>query len=683
MPLKNISIFLQDFLQKAERITSAKFFPPTIFALFAAVSYALFIPWLGFYGDDWSYIWLLFKAKDITPFFENNRVILAFFYKLIAPILGPIPWHWQVSTLLLRWTGVVCLYYLILKLYPQNRSRAMWIALVFLVYPGFYLQFNAVTFIVVFFMLTFFILSLYLTIHAVQDKTNEFLFHTFALIFSLFNLVSMEYFYLLELLRLPFIWISLPGTLTKKEKFKKVGRISIPYLIIFISVSFWRVLNQAQITHQYRYSLLENLKLNPSNALLTLWNQILHDFLQASFGVWWQSIILPERYILNPLLTVFHWLLVGGSIILLFILLSRLKIVDSNKRFKVSPLLWFGLVAFLLGGVPIWITGLQPNKDYSTTRLYLPLLLGAVFIFIGFIETLPLKYIYKTMIFSISIGLAVGTQFTFANYFRQDWVLQRNFYWQLAWRIPELSPGTTIIADKLPSRNGEENAQSAAINYMYSQNPRPGLVDYYIYFIPERIELLPELFEPGKDLIIPHLIGTFEGTSDKIIGLHLDERNCIRLMNPDLDSKKSELSPFFRRLSKSIDNKSIILNPKNPNKILSEDVFGIEPEHNWCYFYQQAEIFGQSGDWESAANISLKVLAMDESLPDLGKNMLFIEAFARTGNWTAMNGLISRLMDENRSNQPGLCVLLSYLQDQEVIDPGRNIPSYSQQLKCP
>lgn len=681
--MKNKSKLLQNLIQKTESISSAKFFPPIFFALVALVSYALFIPWLGFYGDDWSYIWLLFKTKDITPFFENNRVILAFFYKLIAPLLGPIPWHWQVSSLLMRWTSVTCLYYLILKLYPQNRSRAMWVSLVFLVYPGFYLQYNAVTFMVVFFMLSLFILSLYLTIHAVQEKKYKFLFHTFALIFSFLNLVSMEYFYLLELLRLPFIWIGLPVTLTKKEKINKVGRISIPYLVIFISISVWRVLNQSQITHQYRFSLLENFKLNPSNTLIVLWNQIFHDFFQSTFGVWWQSIILPERSILNPLLTVIHWLLVGGSVIVLFILLSRLNIVDGKARFNVSPLLWFGLAAFILGGVPVWLTGLQPDKDYSTTRLYLPFLLGAVFIFIGCIETIPVKYIYKSLILSTAIGLAVGTQFTFANFFRQDWVLQRDFYWQLAWRIPELSPGTTILADRLPSRNGEENAQSAAINYMYAQNPQPGLVDYYIYFIPERIEQIPELFEPGTDLMIPHLIGTFVGTSDKLIGIHLDERNCIRLMNPDLDSKKSGLSPFFRRLSKQIDNESIILNPKSPNKILSKDVFGSEPEHNWCYYYQQAEIAGQSGDWESAASIAIKILGMDESLPDLGKNALFMEAFARTGNWPAMNELISRLMDENHSNQPGLCVLLSYLQDQEISDPGRNIPASSQQLDCP
>ena len=550
--MKNLKSILDQKLNLISQITASRVFAPVILGLVAIVSYALFIPWLGYYGDDWSYIWLLFKANDISPFFAANREVLASFYAFIARFLGPIPWHWQVLTLIARWLISLMVFFFIHQVWPQNKSRALWIALVFLVFPGFFLQFNSVTFVVGFLVLASFFLSFYLTIHAVKHPIRSKLYHILAILLSAINLISIEYFYMIELLRVIFIWIALPEGRNKRDKLKKVLVTFIPYFSLFFAVSIWRILDQSQITHQYGFTILDKLKSNPGNTLLSLAQQILRDFWQSTLGVWWQAIFRPEREILNPTLTAIHWILVAGSIILLVIFLSRLTTQPRETRFKANHLLWIGLIALFLGGIPVWVPGLQPDKDYSTTRLYLPYLTGAAFLFVGLIESIPTRHLYKTILFSAAIGLAIGTQFTFANFFRQDWVLQRNFYWQLAWRMPGLKPGSTILADRLPSRNGEENAQSAAINYIFTENPEPGHVDYYVYFIPERIDFIPELLETGRQLNIPHLIGTFTGSSDQVIGIHLDERNCIRLINPVLDSKKSELPPYFGRLPKDL-----------------------------------------------------------------------------------------------------------------------------------
>ena len=32
-----------------------------------------------------------------------------------------------------------------------------------------------------------------------------------------------------------------------------------------------------------------------------------------------------------------------------------------------------------------------------------------------------------------------------------------------------------------------------------------------------------------------------------------------------------------------------------------EEIFGPEPEHNWCYYYQKISLAVQRGDWEAAA----------------------------------------------------------------------------------
>lgn len=47
------------------------------------------------------------------------------------------------------------------------------------------------------------------------------------------------------------------------------------------------------------------------------------------------------------------------------------------------------------------------------------------------------------------MALGVGQQFYNANIFRRDWERQRAIYWQLAWRMPALAPGTVLFSDTL------------------------------------------------------------------------------------------------------------------------------------------------------------------------------------------------------------------------------------------
>ena len=66
---------------------------------------------------------------------------------------------------------------------------------------------------------------------------------------------------------------------------------------------------------------------------------------------------------------------------------------------------------------------------------------------------------------------------------------------------------------------------------------------------------------------------------------------------------------------------------------MPQDVFGQEPVHDWCYFYQRADLARQYKQWNqvlqiwNAAGPSLSGLRYGpEYLP-------FIEDFAQKGNW--------------------------------------------------
>lgn len=296
---------------------SSRWFAPLVLGWIALAAYGIFIPRLGFYGDDWSYIWLLYGPGDISPFFENNREALSFVYSFLARFLGQVPWQWQIAALITRWLSALAVYLTLLNIWPSRSRRALWVGIIFLVYPAFYLQANSVTFMVVHLVLALTFFSFRLTIQAQQQTLNRYLAHTIALLLSLTNLLLMEYFYLLELIRLPLIYCSLEQIDDRKVRIIKALKAYIPYLIVFITVSIWRVINQQTITGQYRITLVDMLLENPQGTLAVMLPRIFGDIWQSTFGSWWQVIILPERANLVSVLANLHWVVVSVAFLLL------------------------------------------------------------------------------------------------------------------------------------------------------------------------------------------------------------------------------------------------------------------------------------------------------------------------------------------------------------------------------
>jgi len=40
--------------------------------------------------------------------------------------------------------------------------------------------------------------------------------------------------------------------------------------------------------------------------------------------------------------------------------------------------------------------------------------------------------------------------------------------------------------------------------------------------------------------------------------------------------------------------------------VMPEDIFGKEPPHTWCYYYEKAELARQAGDWEQVAKLETR-----------------------------------------------------------------------------
>ena len=60
-------------------------------------------------------------------------------------------------------------------------------------------------------------------------------------------------------------------------------------------------------------------------------------------------------------------------------------------------------------------------------------------------------------------------------------------------------------------------------------------------------------------------------------------------------------------------------------------IFGPEPAHEWCYYFQTADLARQQGDWERVAAIGDKAFAVPYYPNDASEFLPFIEAYLRTG----------------------------------------------------
>jgi hypothetical protein len=63
------------------------------------------------------------------------------------------------------------------------------------------------------------------------------------------------------------------------------------------------------------------------------------------------------------------------------------------------------------------------------------------------------------------------------------------------------------------------------------------------------------------------------------------------------------------------------------------DIFGPEPAHTWCYFFQKADLARQIEDWDEILALYAQAQQMGLS-PEYGAEYIpLIEAYTQTGNW--------------------------------------------------
>ncbi|MDX1378491.1 MAG: hypothetical protein R3307_06560, partial [Anaerolineales bacterium] len=425
-----------------------------------------------------------------------------------------------------------------------------------------------------------------------------------------------------------FIWISLREPCPDiKQRFKPTLRLWMPYLALFALAVLSRLFifnNQV-----YGFSLMSELRADPMATVLLLaqnftssvwivtaqaWNQIFSGIDRTTHGI--RTISVYAAVILTT-----------G----VFLILYLFKNVDNAKSNFKDAMSAIGLGLFMLpfAGLPFWMTGLVVSLAHPASRFTLPFMLGVSLIIAGLIEIIPHRKT-RYVIVAILLGLAAGRHFLWSVDYAQDWRTQKRLFWQMTWRAPGIQPDTMVLMNEKLFLNAD-NSISAPLNWIYAPNNRSDRIDYVLFYPTNRMPgAIPEL-SPGIPIYYNYLAGSFEGNTSQTLAFYYEPPGCLRLLDPDIDVE-NHLIPVnsLMREAAAISDSGRITTERTS---VMPDIYGPEPEHGWCYYFQKADLARQMGDWDEVAELGDKAFKLDDHPNDPLERFVFIEGYAHSGDW--------------------------------------------------
>ncbi|HJS20049.1 MAG TPA: hypothetical protein VJ785_14975 [Anaerolineales bacterium] len=633
---------------------------PFIFFITTILAYGLLLTQTGFYWDDWPFVWIakFLGPADFFPAFANIRPFLAPIFFITTSLLPPEPIYWQIFMLVIRFVSGLLAWFIFSRVWPKHRQAALAASFLFLVFPGYSQHWVAFTHInqewVAF---LFYLFSLGLTARALRNpqrfKTNTVL----ALLFLVLGVFPTEYFVSLEPLRFLFIWVVVSEeTKQISQRFQKTLKIWLPYMVIWLINIAWL----AYFFFVASFGSYDVEVVSKPLSFIEIARAVGEAIWKAGFYVWAQVLILVSEAITAPS-SILMFLLIGASAVFLYFYLKRFEGSNDHRVTPAVSMLAIGLAGILLGRLPSFAADLPLTLQSSNDRFMISMMIGGSLFITGLVELIVRNQSLKTFLFAVLIAIGIGQQFYNANIFRRDWLKQQDFYWQLAWRIPEMKPGTLLITDQLPVDYETDLSFSAPINWIYAPEYTRSTVPYGLIYTEKRLGGSLRSLQPGEDVKVYLRTAHFDGSTAQAIVIHMPKNGCLRVLGSEWDDEVTYggQSVFL--------TEAIPLSDPDLINVDSENIpalpFLSEPEHGWCYYYTKAELARQRQDWEQVNDLFAEAASLGYQAGDPFEWLVFIEGQAMSGDIQAATELSRQTFRSEQRTRKGLCQLWKRVQE--------------------
>lgn len=634
---------------------------PVSLLILGLTAYAPFIFFLGFYWDDWPPIALFHVGGNsaIWQYFQVDRPFQSWTYMLLFPLCQESTVAWQLAAIIFRWTTALVFASTFSRLFPKQKWVFKWAAMLFVVFPGFSDQFVAVVFSSIFLTYTVFVLSLYFLVLAFQS--NKFwLFYTLSLLLTALHLFTMEYFAGLEVLRVLILVVLVfqtkPNTRSRAFAFFKTW---LPFLGILAAYLYWRlaIFNQTA----YLPTLLPDLLKSPAETLLGLFQTVYSDLRFLLISSWTDRLLPADLDITR----VSYWVsIVGGVVVAAILVLPqfRARNTDEKEITDRSALLYLAvaLTIILFGVAPVWSKYSQITAGKWSDRFGLAAFFGVGLLISTLLFSIVKQQKVRNLILILLVGLSIGYQVRMGNDYRKDYRRQKEFYLEMAWRMPSLAPGTTLYSPTTPTIKETDYSYSMGINVLYGDPKIDPDLEYWMsgprYYDP--VILLED-----PTLPIEHELRNFvfEGTADRIVSVHMPQTGCLWVIDPyyarflATPRETTPATPPIKDIGLYGDLTNFDMISDTRQSYGLSRLIDFSAQNTWCYFFEKADLAQSQGRnqeaidlFEKAVEIGLEPVEGIEYLP-------FIKAYTASGQLDRAVNISQLMTAKNYLTRPMLC----------------------------
>jgi hypothetical protein len=211
-----------------------------------------------------------------------------------------------------------------------------------------------------------------------------------------------------------------------------------------------------------------------------------------------------------------------------------------------------------------------------------------------------------------------------------------------------------------------DNSLSAAVNEIYAPDNHSENMAFMMYFASLRGDTYFKGFKPGQNFSHNYLAAVFQGSSDQLLALNYDPPACLSILDAEVDPDNALLPINMRAAAVLSARENILAKPLDQPPAA---IFGSEPVHAWCYYFEQADLARQLGDWTRVADLGDTGFALKDYPNGPLERFPFIEGYAHVGRWSDALRLSQDTASISPVTHPPLCRLWTRIQKQTLASP--------------
>jgi len=678
-----------------KKLVQTRWFEIILLALISGFTYLPRIGELTYYRDDWYFLYdaLVIGPGALIEIALHTRPIRGPLYALYFSLFGLNPFPYHVVMYLTRLLGGLGALWLFNLIWSQNRRVNFYMTTLFLLFPGFLwwvAGFEFQPYVLSVGLQTF---SIAFTLKAIaSDSIPRRLGWTIAgLLSGWAYLALVEYAIGMEAFRLICVYLSI----RQKTRSTLIGSVlptlkaSAPHLLIPIGFLIWYQFlfdnwRQAQDAGT-QFGILF------SSTTTMIWRlvEVARSFLNVSLFAW----VIPfyQNFYGNRLRDIATGLVFAALVIALVYLANKFlnrfvnepNVEDEPDTYsRRGELIWVGLLGTLGGVLPIVFANRVVTFERISQYTLPASLTGVIFLSGLIFSVFPQKF--RMLLLSGLAGLAVLAHHGLAAQAVTEERIISDFWQQVVWRAPDIMRGATLVVTYpgVGYSDGNDVAWGPA-NFIYYPDGQEQM--------PVHIPLPASRLEQDSILHIINGNKSFEQTDlvIKNIYMEMNYKNQLILTQPLQTSCVHALDPRWPDISiyDQLFIHASYQNSRVENIIMDTEfhalpayAFGLELPHEWCYYYQKADLARQQGKWD-------EIVSLDEEVQKLGLHpndqiewMPFLQAYAFVGNEKQVKKISTRINTESFYQQLACRNLNAMVEHGYPLEP--EMQSYVDELFC-